>query len=347
MRAVPRRLALGAALLVATGAASTAVAQQPDDAELPVAGTFRFSSGQSEEEPEVRGAVHAVRRVEGGTAVYFSVGAVAGQQLDGFRLQEPPGLSTPYGPNDMHSVRALDLRGLTAYLPMFGTACLCSQTNELSGPGGTLHVGYALLPPLPATVREVSVQVGFGLVEDVPVEDGPLLPAAEGAPLALGSGWPALPEQAAVQAVRDPGSFAIPLIRHTADSERTVTVNEQSDRVDEDLSADVLFAVGSAALTPAARETLAEVAGRLKDRAAGSVSVVGHTDATGSDAANQSLSEARARSVRDALQQLTGPSVTFTASGRGEQEPVADNGTPDGRQANRRVTVGYGLQGSS
>ena len=65
----------------------------------------------------------------------------------------------------------------------------------------------------------------------------------------------------------------------------------------------------------------------------------GHTDSTGSAAFNQSLSERRAAAVSDWLGGHGVDPATLTQTGYGASRPVADNGTPEGRQANRRVEV--------
>lgn len=65
----------------------------------------------------------------------------------------------------------------------------------------------------------------------------------------------------------------------------------------------------------------------------------GHTDSTGNAEANLALSEARARSVVAALAQRGVPQGQMTALGYGAAEPIADNGTEEGRAANRRTTI--------
>jgi outer membrane protein OmpA-like peptidoglycan-associated protein len=70
-----------------------------------------------------------------------------------------------------------------------------------------------------------------------------------------------------------------------------------------------------------------------------SVEVAGHTDATGTDEYNQGLSERRARSVVDYLVGKGIDRSRLDAVGRGESQPVADNGTRDGRAQNRRVEL--------
>jgi outer membrane protein OmpA-like peptidoglycan-associated protein len=102
---------------------------------------------------------------------------------------------------------------------------------------------------------------------------------------------------------------------------------------------DILFDVNKATLKPGAEANVRRIAAILQQYPDKQISVEGHTDATGSDAYNQKLSEDRAASVRAAL--VAGgvsPSV-ITSRGFGKTQPVATNDTPAGRQQNRRVEV--------
>ena len=69
------------------------------------------------------------------------------------------------------------------------------------------------------------------------------------------------------------------------------------------------------------------------------VEVAGHTDSTGSEQYNQSLSERRAATVAQYLEAKGVATQRILTVGMGESRPVADNGTPEGRQANRRVEI--------
>jgi len=69
------------------------------------------------------------------------------------------------------------------------------------------------------------------------------------------------------------------------------------------------------------------------------VEVAGHTDSTGSDAYNQSLSERRAQSVSSYLTSQGVIPQRLIIIGMGESRPVSDNTTASGRQANRRVEI--------
>lgn len=106
-----------------------------------------------------------------------------------------------------------------------------------------------------------------------------------------------------------------------------------------DISSEVSFDFGSAAIKPAFRETLDKVANVLKRYERSVVHVVGHTDSVGSDATNQRLSERRAQSVIDYFASVGVSRDRLRAEGRGETEPRDSNATEAGRQLNRRVEV--------
>lgn len=102
---------------------------------------------------------------------------------------------------------------------------------------------------------------------------------------------------------------------------------------------DVLFETNKSSLKPAARESLAKVAGILLAYPDLRLEVDGHADSVGSDAYNQQLSENRAASVRDYLAQQSIPISSVTVLGFGKTQPVASNATAAGRQQNRRVEL--------
>jgi OOP family OmpA-OmpF porin len=65
--------------------------------------------------------------------------------------------------------------------------------------------------------------------------------------------------------------------------------------------------------------------------------VQGHTDSQGREEMNLALSQARAESVLNELRARRVLTRSFIAKGYGETQPIADNGTEDGREANRRI----------
>jgi outer membrane protein OmpA-like peptidoglycan-associated protein len=103
--------------------------------------------------------------------------------------------------------------------------------------------------------------------------------------------------------------------------------------------AGVTFATDSAALKPAARESLAKLAGVLALNPGLKLDIEGYTDNVGGDEHNRSLSEKRAAAVRDYLVEQGIPAASISATGMGKESPVAPNDSPDGRAKNRRVEI--------
>jgi outer membrane protein OmpA-like peptidoglycan-associated protein len=102
---------------------------------------------------------------------------------------------------------------------------------------------------------------------------------------------------------------------------------------------DVLFATGRADLKPEATGSLAALVAFLNNYPNRTVMIEGHTDNVGSQDANVALSQRRADSVRSYLVGKGIASARLSASGKGEDVPVADNASAMGRQQNRRVEV--------
>lgn len=101
----------------------------------------------------------------------------------------------------------------------------------------------------------------------------------------------------------------------------------------------VQFEFDKADIRPDAAVILDEAANQLSQVAGAQVNVGGHTDSSGTDAYNQSLSERRAASVRDYLVSKGIDASRLSTSGYGESQPVADNATAEGRALNRRVEL--------
>ncbi len=101
----------------------------------------------------------------------------------------------------------------------------------------------------------------------------------------------------------------------------------------------ILFASNSSSLTSAATGNIDELANTLQKYADTNVVIDGHTDASGSDAINQPLSQRRAQAVANELTAKGVETSRITATGYGSSQPVADNTTVAGKAANRRVEV--------
>jgi outer membrane protein OmpA-like peptidoglycan-associated protein len=101
----------------------------------------------------------------------------------------------------------------------------------------------------------------------------------------------------------------------------------------------VLFDFNKSTLQPESDPLLQKVADLLARDATLKLEVQGHTDNVGSDAYNQTLSEARARAVVDWLTKHGTAPGRLTAKGYGKTRPVADNNSDEGRAKNRRVEI--------
>ncbi len=103
----------------------------------------------------------------------------------------------------------------------------------------------------------------------------------------------------------------------------------------------VYFDTGKWALSPQAKAELCNAAGEAERMDNALILVVGYTDDVGSEEYNQTLSEKRAGSVINYLQQYCRwkPYRMLTPTGMAEADPLADNSTPEGRAQNRRVSV--------
>lgn len=118
-------------------------------------------------------------------------------------------------------------------------------------------------------------------------------------------------------------------------------------RIYETLSAEgrvvtrgILFATGSATLSPESTPTLADIGRTLQQHSALRLRIEGHTDNTGTPDGNESLSRQRAEAVRTFLMAEYGVAADrLEAVGMGQSTPAASNETEEGRQTNRRVEL--------
>ncbi|MFB8765467.1 OmpA family protein [Nocardiopsis alba] len=212
-------------------------------------------------------------------------------------------------------------------------------------------------PRLPDEVAQVTfVGSGLGAMTGIPVvdvdEEQPDPEDPNGPDLALTGPEPGdyvrfenrRPEPGAVEYVGEMESFVDSEVASTTRDGDTETVA---------LKADVMFDFDSAELTSEAEDVVREAATSLErniDPAAPEVTVIGHTDGTGTDAYNQDLSVERAETVRDILEEEIDTDLIFAVEGRGSDEPIAEEGGPDTEEAearNRRVEFSYSVDRSN
>lgn len=347
-------LATGVTLVLTAGAVpAVATSRTVPDAgvvdvagvEVPVLGTFARRDGGRGEGDLVRGALHGVRRVDGGTVLYASVGLpqdAAGVFSSGAFFRQT---GRGYPTDVLSQMYLVDRTGLQVYRVLLdGSTPFTTTKPDVLFDQGELRVVWGAFPELPHDVDEVDVVLGDtqAVIARVAVEDGALEPLSPDPAPRTGTGWPEVPA-ADVLAAADPAASVFDLFRRTESVDEVVATAESTREVDATLDADVLFDTSSATLTPAAQQVLAGVAADVAERGTGEVVVTGHTDSDGSAGSNQTLSEQRAAAVVAALQPAAGGAVTFAVVGRGEEEPVVPNDTPENKQLNRRVTVRYAL----
>ena len=178
---------------------------------------------------------------------------------------------------------------------------------------------------------------------------GALIGAAAGAVVGLVSGDDALERRQRALLGAGVGALAGGAIGNYQDRQEAelraqlagtgVSVTRIGDNITLNMPGNVTFATDSSDLSPGFFEVLNSVSKVLKEFDQTVVEVAGHTDSTGSEAYNQALSERRASSVAQYFSAKNISMQRLITVGMGEARPVADNGTVEGRQANRRVEI--------
>ncbi|MEC5217112.1 outer membrane protein OmpA-like peptidoglycan-associated protein [Actimicrobium sp. GrIS 1.19] len=119
-----------------------------------------------------------------------------------------------------------------------------------------------------------------------------------------------------------------------------VQVSQTADnRLKLEIPSDISFDTNRSDIKANFRPVLDRFASTLVEHPITTVTIIGHTDNTGSDAINDPLSVERAAHTRDYLVAHGAAAGRFTISGRGEREPIASNNDAAGRARNRRVEI--------
>ena len=228
------------------------------------------------------------------------------------------------GPFDnVRLVDPLARRVYTAAPGADGNRCVCTRSTRVrAGESQLLSVTFSGVPP---SVTVLSAMLPYaGVFADLPVSPGER--ATPGGP--DGS---------------DPtNAGSADLDAYTERLDVGLSTRQTPSRVDLSLDADVLFALDSAALTPAGNKVVAAAVADVRAAGPGPLTVTGHTDSTSSAAHNQDLSERRAATVAAALsKQVPDDRWPKKVTGKGETEPAFPNDTADHRRRNRRVTISY------
>jgi outer membrane protein OmpA-like peptidoglycan-associated protein len=178
---------------------------------------------------------------------------------------------------------------------------------------------------------------------------GAMIGAAAGAVVGLVSGDDAVERRQRAMILAGVGALAGGAVGNYMDRQEAklraelqgtgVSVTRIGDNITLNMPGNVTFATDSSDLSPAFFDVLNSVGKVMKEYDKTVVEVAGHTDSTGSDSYNQSLSERRAGAVAQYLRSQNIGNERLITVGMGESRPVADNGSVDGRQANRRVEI--------
>lgn len=149
------------------------------------------------------------------------------------------------------------------------------------------------------------------------------------------------------------GNTVIWISLHANDNEYNLVIVEKEEmkqviKADEMLEAlnndgyialNILFATNKAVIEPESEEIVDQIYQMLKNNASLKVSIEGHTDNTGKAAGNKTLSENRAKTVMETLVSKGIDKTRLSSKGWGQEVPVADNRTEEGRAKNRRVEI--------
>lgn len=178
---------------------------------------------------------------------------------------------------------------------------------------------------------------------------GAIIGAAAGAVVGLASGDDAVDRRQRALIGAGVGALAGGSIGHYQDRQEAalraklegtgVSVTRIGDNITLNMPGNVTFATDSADLNADFFDVLNSVSIVLKEFDQTIIEVAGHTDNTGSDQYNEALSDRRASSVARYFESRNIVSQRLLTIGMGESRPVADNGTSEGRQANRRVEI--------
>ncbi len=138
----------------------------------------------------------------------------------------------------------------------------------------------------------------------------------------------------------DNGRYALTIVEKEGMAQ-VISAGEMQSALEKQgfIALDIHFDTGKATIKPESQPIVDQIVVLLKGNPVLKVSVEGHTDNVGTPAANKALSDARAKSVADAIVKRGVDAMRLVAAGFGQERPVADNRTEEGRAKNRRVEL--------
>lgn len=144
----------------------------------------------------------------------------------------------------------------------------------------------------------------------------------------------------AVEGFNDGGDYTVTILEVQA-MEQDVTANQMLDALNKDgfMALYINFDTGKSDIDPESTPIIEQIAALLNDNPDLVLSIEGHTDNVGAPQANKTLSEQRANAVRNAVVAAGVDAARLSALGWGQEKPIADNRSEDGRAKNRRVEI--------
>jgi len=210
-----------------------------------------------------------------------------------------------------------------------------------------MHIGILVVAVLAAGCETLDPYTGES--ETSNATKGALIGAAAGAVVGLASGDDAVDRRQRAMIGAGVGALAGGSVGYYMDRQEAklraelegtgVSVTRIGDNITLNMPGNITFATDSADLNADFFNVLNSVSKVLKEFDQTIVEVAGHTDNTGSDEYNEALSDRRASSVARYFESRNIALQRLLTIGMGESRPVADNGTAEGRQANRRVEI--------
>jgi OmpA-OmpF porin, OOP family len=137
------------------------------------------------------------------------------------------------------------------------------------------------------------------------------------------------------------GTFYTLTILEVGTMVQEVTAGDMLAALEKDgrIALEIHFDTGKATIRPESERIVGEIGALLKQNPDLRISIEGHTDNTGTPQGNKALSDERARAVVEAVVARGVEALRLSAVGWGQDKPVADNATEEGRAKNRRVEV--------
>lgn len=180
---------------------------------------------------------------------------------------------------------------------------------------------------------------GLGALLKAATDVGDFHFTVEGGTLTLTGTAPSQDVKDAIEAAAKAGWPNVQIVNNIAIKGAAPSCDNLQATIDADLAAPVKFQTESAKLTAEGQQQLATVVSAIKACSGVKITVIGHTDSTGTDEINKPLSENRAKAVAAYLVAQGIPADSVTSKGAGASEPIAGNDTAAGRAQNRRTEI--------